>query len=211
MKCNAAWRLRQDEKREPVRLHLPLIIPYLKYESNLTRLEPSGMMAPETPLKPLLRTALIVSVAVGFVLIVALATVLLRPYRFHGTELLSPQPAKDFTLTGPGGKPVSLSDFQGKLTVMYFGYTYCPDVCPTTLAELAQAMRKLGKKADQVQVIMVTVDPDRDTPEHLAEYLAYFSPTFRGLSGTPEQIAAAAAAAEIWSGVPLRPWKVGLK
>ena len=149
-------------------------------------------------MKPPLRTALIVSAAAGFVLIVALATVLLRPYRFHGTELRSPQPAKDFTLTGSGGKPVRLSDFQGKLVVLYFGYTYCPDVCPTTLAELAQAMRKLGKKADQVQVIMVTVDPDRDTPEHLAEYVAFFNPNFVGLSGTPDQIAAAAAAYGIY-------------
>jgi protein SCO1 len=149
-------------------------------------------------LKPALRTALIVSAAVGFVLIVVLATVLLGPYRFHGSELRTPKPAKDITLTGPGGKPVSLSDFKGKLVVLYFGYTYCPDVCPTTLAELAQAMRKLGKKADQVQVVMVTVDPDRDTPEHLAEYLAYFNPTFVGLSGTPEQIAAAAAAYGIY-------------
>jgi protein SCO1/2 len=149
-------------------------------------------------MKPPLRSALIVLAAAGFVLIVALATVLLRPYRFHGMELSTPQPAKDFTLTGPGGKPVKLSDFQGKLVVLYFGYTYCPDVCPTTLADLVQAMQKLGKKADQVQGVMVTVDPDRDTPERLAEYVSYFNPTFVGLSGTPDQIAAAAAAYSIY-------------
>ena len=149
-------------------------------------------------MKPPLRSTLIVLAAAGFVLIVALATMLLRPYRFHGMELSTPQPAKDFTLTGPGGKPVKLSDFQGKLVVLYFGYTYCPDVCPTTLADLAQALQKLGKKADQVQVVMVTVDPDRDTPEHLAEYVSFFNPTFVGLSGAPDQIAAAAAAYGIY-------------
>jgi protein SCO1/2 len=149
-------------------------------------------------MKSPLRTTLIVLAAAGFVLIVVLASVLLRPYRYHGTELRTPQPAKDFTLTGPDGKPVKLSDFQGKLVVLYFGYTHCPDVCPTTLADLARAMEKLGKKADQVQVVMVTVDPDRDTAEHMAEYVDYFNPTFVGLSGTPDEIAAAAAAYGIY-------------
>jgi protein SCO1/2 len=144
-------------------------------------------------LKPHLRTALIVSIAVGFVLIVGLVTVLLRPYQFHGAVLQTRKAATDFTLTAAGDKPVSLSDYRGKLVVLYFGYTFCPDVCPTTLAEVAKAMQKLGKKAEDVQVIMVTVDPERDTPERLAEYMAYFNPGFVGLSGTPEQIAAAAA------------------
>jgi len=144
-------------------------------------------------LKPHLRAALIVSIAVGFVLIVVLVTVLLRPYQFNGLVLKSPKPAADFTLTAAGDKPVSLSDYRGKLVVLYFGYTFCPDVCPTTLAEVAKAMQKLGQKAEDVQVIMVTVDPERDTPERLAEYMAYFNPGFVGLSGTPEQIATAAA------------------
>jgi protein SCO1 len=143
-------------------------------------------------MKPSQRTALIVLAAVAFIVIVILATVLLRPYRYHGMVFQSPQPAKVFTLTGPGGQPVSLSDYRGKLVVLYFGYTYCPDVCPTTLADLGQAMEKLGKKADGVQVVMVTVDPERDTPERLAEYVSFFNPTFAGLSGTPDQIAAAA-------------------
>lgn len=144
-------------------------------------------------MKPHLRTALIVSVAVGFVLIVVLVTVLLRPYQFNGLVLQSPKPAADFTLKAAGDKPVSLSDYRDKLVVLYFGYTFCPDVCPTTLAEITKAMQKLGKKAEDVQVLMVTVDPERDTPERLAEYMAYFDPGFTGLSGTPEQIAAAAA------------------
>ena len=116
----------------------------------------------------------------------------LRPYRYHGLELQSPKPAADFTLTGAGGRSVKLSDYRGKVVVLYFGYTFCPDVCPTTLAELGQAMKRLGKRADGVQVVMVTVDPERDTPERLAEYVSFFNPTFVGLSGTPDQIAAAA-------------------
>ncbi len=131
-------------------------------------------------------------------LIAVLAWTQLRPYEYHGLLLQSAPPAADFTLVGPGDRPVKLSDFRGKLVVLYFGYTFCPDVCPTTLAEVGQAMRKLGKQADGVQVIMVTVDPERDTPEHLAEYVGHFYPTFHGLSGTPEQIAAAAAAFGIY-------------
>ncbi len=116
----------------------------------------------------------------------------LMPYRYHGQVLESLQPAADFSLTGPGGKPVTLSAFRGKVVVIYFGYTFCPDVCPTTMAHMAQAMRQLGQRADGVQVLMISVDPGRDTPASLAEYLAHFDPRFMGLTGTPEQIAAAA-------------------
>jgi len=122
----------------------------------------------------------------------------LLPYNYHGTALEPAKPVADFTLAGSGGKPVKLSDFRDKLTVLYFGYTYCPDVCPTTLAELAQGLQGLGRKADQVQVAMVTVDPERDTPEVLAKYVANFDPRFIGLSGTPDQIAAAAASLGIY-------------
>jgi protein SCO1 len=136
---------------------------------------------------------LLVILGIGaIVLIVAAAFVLLRPYEYHGLVLQSPKPAADFTLAAAGDQAVSLSDYRGKLVVLYFGYTFCPDVCPTTLAEITKAVEKLGKKADDVQVIMVTVDPERDTPERLAEYMAFFNSSFVGLSGTPEQIAAAA-------------------
>lgn len=143
-------------------------------------------------MRPSARTALIILAAVGFIAIVVLAALLLRPYRYHGMAFEASQPAKDFTLVGPGGRAVSLSDYRGKLVVLYFGYTFCPDVCPTSLAELGQAMKKLGPKAADVQVIMITVDPERDTPEHLAEYMANFNPTFIGLTGDPDEIAAAA-------------------
>ena len=130
-------------------------------------------------MKPPLRSALIVLVAAGFVLIVALATVLLRPYRFHGIEISTPQPAKDFTLTGPGGKPVKLSDFQGKLVVLFWATPTAPTCAQRRWPTSRPGLQKLGEKADKVQVVMVTVDPDRDTPEHLAEYVFLLQPDLR--------------------------------
>ena len=118
-----------------------------------------------------------------------LATSKLRPYAFHGMVMQSPMPATDFTLTGHNGQPVSLSDYRGQLVLLYFGYTTCPDVCPTTLADLHQARTLLGSRAKDVQVMMITIDPERDTLPILAEYIPHFDPTFIGLTGTPEQIA----------------------
>lgn len=113
-------------------------------------------------------------------------------YQYHGLLLDSPKPATDFTLTDASGQPISLSDFRGKLVVLYFGYTFCPDVCPTTLNDVAKAMKELGSKAEDVQFIMISVDPERDTPQRLAEYVAYFDPRFIGLTGSPEEVAAVA-------------------
>jgi protein SCO1/2 len=115
-----------------------------------------------------------------------------QPYTFKGTEFVGDRAAPDFSLTGAGGQPVSLSDFRDKVVVLYFGYTFCPDVCPTTLTDMKQVMQLLGKKADDVQFIMVSVDPERDTPEKLAEYVTYFDPRFIGVTGTPEEVLAAA-------------------
>jgi protein SCO1 len=112
-----------------------------------------------------------------------------RPYAFHGMIMQSPSKATDFTLSSGNGQPVSLSDFQGKVVLLYFGYTTCPDVCPTTLAEIHQSLVALGKKADDVQVLMVTVDPERDTPEVMSEYVTHFDSRFIGLVGTPDQTA----------------------
>jgi protein SCO1 len=121
--------------------------------------------------------------------IAVLAWSVFRPYAFHGMILQSPMQATDFTLTGQNGQPVSLRDFQGKVVLLYFGYTTCPDVCPATLAILHQAHVALGKQADDVQVLMVTVDPERDTQEVMADYTSHFDSSFIGLTGTPEQIA----------------------
>src|SRR5262249_52374752 len=102
-----------------------------------------------------------------------------QPHVFHGIISQSPPHAADFTLTAHTGKPVHLSDFQGKLVLLYFGYTFCPGICPTTLAEVAQALQTLGpQEAEQIQVLMISVDPERDTAHRLAEYLTYFNPTF---------------------------------
>lgn len=112
---------------------------------------------------------------------------LTRPPVLHGTVIEPPKPMPDFTLQSAYG-PVSLSDFRGKVVVLYFGYTSCPDVCPTTLAHLRQALNTLGEKADLVQVIFVAVDWQKDTPERVASYLSAFRPDFVGLSGTEAQI-----------------------
>ncbi|WP_244814531.1 SCO family protein [Caballeronia sp. Lep1P3] len=87
----------------------------------------------------------------------------------------------DFSLPDTSGKTRTLADFKGKAVVLFFGYTHCPDVCPTTLAELSQAMQQLGDKSKDVQVLMVTVDPARDTPQLLGQYVSAFNPTYIGL------------------------------
>jgi protein SCO1/2 len=98
--------------------------------------------------------------------------------------------APDFSVRGSDGSPLTLSRYRGKIVLLGFGYTHCPNVCPVTLAVLAQAHRKLGPSASQVQVIYLTVDPERDTAERLKQYLAAFDPTFVGGTGTSAQMAA---------------------
>ncbi len=135
---------------------------------------------------------ILVLFAVFILLLTAfLASGCVKPYEFHGM-VLQPSDPVDFTLTAHTGEKVSLSDFRGKYVILYFGYTFCPDVCPLTLAELSQAMKILGDKAENVQVIMVTVDPERDTPERLANYVPSFHPSFIGLTGSLDEIAKAA-------------------
>ncbi len=89
----------------------------------------------------------------------------------------------DFRLTDHTGKPRTMADFRGKVVVIFFGFTHCPDVCPTTLSEMRQVMQILGKDADRLQVLFVTLDPARDTPELLSKYVPSFNPTFLGLFG----------------------------
>jgi len=113
----------------------------------------------------------------------------ITPYAFHGAVLQSPQPAQNFTLTNHLGQKMSLTDLRGKFVLLYFGYTICPDVCPTTLADLAKARKLLGKDGEQIQVIMITVDPARDTQAVLADYVTHFHPSFIGMTGTEDQIA----------------------
>jgi len=103
-----------------------------------------------------------------------------------------------FTLTDQNGNRVSDTQFRGKLMLVYFGYTYCPDVCPTTLLDMSQAMDTLGAAADQVQPIFITVDPERDTPGVMKDYLTNFHPRLIGLTGTPAEIQAAAKAYRVY-------------
>ena len=108
---------------------------------------------------------------------------------FQNTDVTGLDYAKGFALTDHTGKPRTLADFKGKVVVVFFGYTHCPDVCPTTMAEMATVMQKLGPLADQVQVLFITLDPERDTQQLLASYVPAFDKRFIGLRGTPEQTA----------------------
>ncbi|HME25252.1 MAG TPA: SCO family protein [Acetobacteraceae bacterium] len=104
-------------------------------------------------------------------------------------EAAAPPPGGPFTLQDGDGKPVSDRDFRGKYMLVYFGYTFCPDACPTTLNAVADALDRLGAKADQIQAIFITVDPKRDTPAVMKQYVAAFTPRLIGLTGSLEQIA----------------------
>ena len=105
---------------------------------------------------------------------------------------------RELALPDAEGRPRSLADFRGKVTVIFFGYAQCPDVCPTTLAELAEARCALGRAGQDVQGVFVTVDPERDTPEMLKAYVASFDPSFVALRGSPEQTREAAKAFKIF-------------
>ncbi|MBS0307594.1 MAG: SCO family protein [Proteobacteria bacterium] len=102
---------------------------------------------------------------------------------FNNTDVTGLGYARDFALTDHNGKPRTLADFKGKVVVVFFGYTQCPDVCPTTMAELAGVMQKLGPQADKVQVLFITLDPERDTQALLAQYVPAFDVRFLGLRG----------------------------
>lgn len=109
--------------------------------------------------------------------------------KFRASDITGASFGHDFALEDFNGKSRTLEDFRGKVVVLFFGYTHCPDVCPTTLAELAAAMKRLGPDADRVQVLFVTVDPARDTPQLLAQYVPAFDKRFLGLRGDAEALA----------------------
>jgi protein SCO1/2 len=103
-----------------------------------------------------------------------------------------------FALTGHDGRRRTDADFRGKLMVIYFGYTRCPDICPADLTSIALALDRLGAAADAVQPIFITLDPERDDPAHLAEYVAAFHPRLIGLTGTLDEIRKVATAYKVW-------------
>ena len=109
------------------------------------------------------------------------------------TDITGADFAQGLSLTDHTGKPRTLADFKGKAIILFFGYTHCPDVCPTTMADLKQAMKMLGSRADELQVLFVTLDPARDTQEVLAKFVPAFDERFIGLRGTEQEVAATAA------------------
>lgn len=119
-----------------------------------------------------------------FALVAVLLFGLLRPHVFSGAVLQSSEPAPDMTgLVYDDGEPVDLSGLRGDVVLIYFGYTHCPDLCPTMLSTVNRALEGLGPDAERVHTVMVTVDPRRDTPELLDDYLAHFNERFRGVWG----------------------------
>jgi protein SCO1/2 len=112
--------------------------------------------------------------------------------KFNAIDITGADYAKGFTLTDHNGQSRSLSDFKGKVVVLFFGYTQCPDVCPTSMSELAEVKRMLGADGDKLQGVFVTVDPARDTTELLKAYMTNFDPTFVAFIPTPEQLAVVA-------------------
>jgi protein SCO1/2 len=117
---------------------------------------------------------------------------------FQGVDLTGAAYARSFSLPDQDGRTRTLEDFKGKVVVVFFGFTQCPDVCPTTLAELAQVKKALGPDGDKVQGVFITVDPERDKPELLKAYLESFDPGFVALRGTPEQLKATAKEFKIY-------------
>jgi protein SCO1/2 len=114
------------------------------------------------------------------------------PRGFQGVDVTGAEYARTLKLPDVDGRERSLDEFRGKVVVVFFGYTQCPDVCPSTLAELAQVKKSLGAAGERVQGVFVTVDPDRDTTDVLKAYLSNFDPGFVALRGTPEQTKAVA-------------------
>ena len=128
---------------------------------------------------------------VGVVLIVLIGVVMVvtpKTENFRGTLYDPALPAPEIELTLGDGSTFKLSEKRGDVVLLFFGYTSCPDVCPTTLAELRKIKSELGDDADRVQVVYVTVDPDRDTPEKVQQYVSLFNPSFIGLSGSLEEL-----------------------
>ncbi len=137
---------------------------------------------------------------IGAALAVGLAVVAWRYLLAPPEPQEVPRPAigGPFTLVDHNGKTVSEADFRGQFMLVYFGYTFCPDVCPTALTIIADAMNLLGGRGDGVVPVFITVDPERDTPEQLRMYVSHFHPRLVGLTGTPEQVTAAAKAYRVY-------------
>src|SRR5512135_226101 len=124
-----------------------------------------------------------VGILIGLALVLGGWGIYKVSYRFHGSVIDPPVRAADFSLIDQNGASYRLSDQKGKTVLLFFGYTHCPDECPGTLAQFKQIKQLLGKKADQVEFAMITVDPERDTVGQLRNYVPGFDPSFIGLTG----------------------------
>ena len=128
------------------------------------------------------------AIAALAIAVVAIVTLSAKPYSFHGTLIEPPLPVGDFVLQTANNGAFRLSNNDEKITLLFFGYISCPDVCPTTLAEFKQVYDILGDKTQNVRFVMITADPERDTATKLTEYVSFFNPAFIGLSGEREDL-----------------------
>jgi len=133
------------------------------------------------------------------VLVIVIVMAAIQPWRTIEQVSGTPDVGGPFTLTDQDGNQVNEEILKGHLNVIYFGYTYCPDVCPTTLQEITQALDLMGEDASQVQPIFITVDPERDTSEVLKEYVSWFHPALIGLTGSTDEIEAVKKAYKVYS------------
>ncbi len=128
----------------------------------------------------------------SLVLVVGAAAILSYTNRdnrtFFGSTIDPPMPAPDFTLVSQASLPASLSDFRGKYVLLFFGFTNCPDICPATMGVLKQVQNRLKDQSENVQVLLVTTDPDHDTPQAMGAFLDRFDPSFIGLTGTKAEL-----------------------
>ncbi len=111
-----------------------------------------------------------------------------KPLNWHATDVTGKMPDLEFNLTGPDGEIVKANSLLGKPVLIFFGFTHCPDVCPTTLTQLSVVMKNLGSQADDIQIALISVDPDRDTPEVMKSYTASFGPWLLGLTGSEQAL-----------------------
>ena len=141
-------------------------------------------------------------ILLGVLLIAVVSTQSAQPPEFQGSMIEPPTPAKDFLLYDQNGQPFRLSDQRGKVILLFFGYTFCPDICPATLVAFKKIRESLGGQSDQVAFVFVTVDPGRDTPKQLKTHLALFSPDIYGLTGGPDELE------PVWAGYFVDPQKL---
>lgn len=134
------------------------------------------------------KTAVLAVVGALLGVLLVWAAAFARPYTLHGSEITPPVPAPMVQLPRADGSNFDLAALQGKIGLIFFGYTSCPDICPTTLADMKRIKAGLGTRAENVEFIFVSVDPLRDTPQRIQDYVAGFDPAFIGLSGSEEQL-----------------------